>query len=61
MISLTHDQIPYDNVYRARFSALTKTELVAAYDNPQRPDKYAALSVDARQELDLRVGVSKTL
>ncbi|XP_002155556.4 uncharacterized protein LOC100215195 [Hydra vulgaris] len=58
VISLTQQWIPYDNVYRARFSALTKTELSQAYDNPVRPDKYAAMSVDARQELDLKIGVA---
>jgi len=58
VISLVADNIHYDNVYRARFSALTRTELMYAYDNPIRPDKYAAQSVDARQELDLKIGVS---
>ena len=58
VISLTQDFIHYDNVYRARFSALTKTELINAYENPVRPDKYSAMSVDARQELDLKIGVS---
>lgn len=58
VISLTQEYIHYDNVYRARFSALTKVELVNAYENPARPDKYAAMSVDARQELDLKIGVS---
>ena len=57
VISLTQEFVHYDNVYRARFSALTKSELVNAYENPVRPDKYAALSVDARQELDLKIGV----
>ena len=57
VISLTQQFIHYDNVYRARFSALTKSELINAYENPVRPDKYAALSVDARQELDLKIGV----
>jgi len=58
VISLTQEFIHYDNVYRARFSALTRTELVNAYENPVRPDKYSAMSVDARQELDLKIGVS---
>ena len=58
VVSLTQNNIHYDNVYRARFSALTKTELVSAYENPVRPDRYAAMSVDARQELDLKIGVS---
>ena len=60
VISLAQDSINYDNVYRARFSSLTKSELNFAYDNPIKPDKYAALSVDARQELDLKIGVAFT-
>merc|ERR1740128_1201282 len=51
VISLCNEWINYDNVYRARFSALTAPELV-------RPDKYSAMSVDARQELDLKIGVA---
>ena len=58
VISLTQDSIHYDNVYRARFSSLTTSELNYAYSNPIRPDKYSAMSVDARQELDLKIGVS---
>ena len=33
MISLCNEWIPYDNVYRAKFSALTALELVNAYNN----------------------------
>ena len=91
MISLCNEWINYDNVYRAKFSALTVPELVQAYDNLarldndilsswknyiyshecslflprkfkydpcRRPDKYAAMCVDARQELDLKIGVA---
>merc|ERR1740128_360190 len=58
VISLCNEFIDYDNVYRAKFSALTSQELVGAYENLARPDKYAAMSVDARQELDLKIGVS---
>ena len=58
VISLCQEWIQYDNVYRAKFSALTATELVQAYNNLDRPDKYAAMSVDARQELDLKIGVA---
>ena len=57
VISLVNQHIHYDNVYRAQFSALTAIELNQAYDNPARPDKYSAMSVDARQELDLKIGV----
>ena len=31
---------------------------IKAYDNLDRPDKYAAMAVDARQELDLKIGVA---
>ena len=58
VISLCQEWIQYDNVYRAKFSALTAPELVSAYNNLDRPDKYAAMSVDARQELDLKIGVA---
>jgi len=58
VISLCNEWIPYDNVYRAKFSALTAPELVNAYNNLDRPDKYAAMSVDARQEMDLKIGVA---
>ena len=34
------------------------TKLSAKIRNFFRPDKYAAMSVDARQELDLKIGVS---
>merc|ERR1740131_38290 len=58
VISLCNEWIDYDNVYRARFSALTGPELNTAYGNLVRPDKYAAMCVDARQEIDLKVGVA---
>ena len=36
VISLCQEWIPYDNVYRAKFSALTAPELVNAYNNLDR-------------------------
>ena len=57
VISLVSEWVPYDCVYRANFSALTQTELTHAYNNLGHPDKYQAMSVDARQELDLKIGV----
>lgn len=50
------ENIPRDNIYRAQFSALTEPELRGAYNNLGRPDKLAAQAVDARQELDLKIG-----
>merc|ERR1719334_29711 len=58
VISLCNEWINYDNVYRAKFSALTASEMGSAYDNLERPDKYSAMSVDARQEMDLKIGVA---
>ncbi|CAJ1376130.1 unnamed protein product [Effrenium voratum] len=50
------ENVPVDNIYRAQFSALTEPELKGAYNNLGRPDKLAAQAVDARQELDLKIG-----
>ena len=36
VISLCQEWIQYDNVYRAKFSALTAPELVQAYNNLDR-------------------------
>ncbi|KXZ51646.1 hypothetical protein GPECTOR_11g100 [Gonium pectorale] len=48
------------SVLRARFSAITAPEIRAAMNNLVSPNEAEALAVDARQELDLRVGVSFT-
>uniref|UniRef100_UPI00358E7F4A DNA topoisomerase 3-beta-1 isoform X3 n=1 Tax=Myxine glutinosa TaxID=7769 RepID=UPI00358E7F4A len=48
------------NVWRARFSAITQVEITTALANLIKPDKEAAQAVDARQELDLRVGCAFT-
>ncbi|CAK9071692.1 unnamed protein product [Durusdinium trenchii] len=50
------ENIPKENIYRAQFSALTEPELKGAFNNLGRPDKLQAQSVDARQELDLKIG-----
>eukprot|EP00957_Ditylum_brightwellii_P022369 1687713-Ditylum_brightwellii.AAC.1 len=47
-------------VHRARFSSITKKAIQDAFDNLSEPDPALSRSVDARQELDLRVGVALT-
>ncbi|GIL45930.1 hypothetical protein Vafri_3041 [Volvox africanus] len=47
-------------VFRARFSAITAPEIRTAMNSLVAPNEAESLAVDARQELDLRVGVSFT-
>jgi len=49
-----------DRIHRAKFSAITAQALQDAFKTLQKPDADLSRSVDARQELDLRIGVALT-
>ncbi|KAJ6810794.1 putative DNA topoisomerase 3-alpha isoform X1 [Iris pallida] len=48
------------DIWRARFSALIDREIYESVQNLVRPNKLFADAVDARQEIDLRIGASFT-
>ena len=52
-----HRSLP-QTIFRARFSAVTPKDIEKAMNQLVEPNENEALAVDARQELDLKVGVA---
>ena len=65
--NVIHNVLPYMNkkeyqqIYRALFSSLTKEDIKKSFNEIENyPDNKLSLSVDAREVIDLKVGVSLT-
>lgn len=63
VLDICKKNIPKSNrlqrVYRAKFSSIAKKDIVSAFEGlKHEPNYHEALSVDARQVLDLKIGVA---
>ena len=63
VLEICKKNIPKSNkvqrVYRAKFSSIAKKDIVASFEGLKyEPNYNEALSVDARQVLDLKIGVA---
>ncbi|KPI84912.1 putative DNA topoisomerase III [Leptomonas seymouri] len=60
VIQVVQSKRPRVQIKRARFSALTARDLLHAVHNLQAPNKRLSDAVEARQEMDLRIGAAFT-
>ncbi|KAI9485417.1 MAG: DNA topoisomerase [Benjaminiella poitrasii] len=60
VISICAPHIKLSNVFRAKFSAITKQDVQRAMNHLGKPNENESKAVDARQEFDLKVGVAFT-
>ncbi|KAF4653107.1 hypothetical protein FOL47_010706, partial [Perkinsus chesapeaki] len=56
VIQVCREAKPGLDIHRANFSALTQADLTRACRDLARPNPHLAAAVDARQEIDLRIG-----
>lgn len=53
-------KLPGQQVFRAKFSAISEKDVRTTMSSLGEPNKNEALSIDARQKIDLKVGVAFT-
>lgn len=56
--SMNKSSNPTQRIFRARFSAVTAKDIQKALNNLVEPNENESLAVEARQELDLKIGVA---
>lgn len=61
VIDIIKRVVPGVKVKRARFSAVTSTDVWNAFRNLVEPNKYESDAVNYRQEVDLRLGCAFTI